>query len=53
MPGIVVGPILMLCSLQFVGSHELVGWKFAERLTPITYISWSLWLIVLGIALLA
>jgi hypothetical protein len=52
-PGIVIGPVLMLCSLEFVGRHELAGWKLAERLTPITYIAWSLWLIATGIALLA
>jgi hypothetical protein len=52
-PGIVIGPTLMLCSLEFVGGHEPAGWKLAERLTPVTYIAWSLWLIVTGIALLA
>jgi hypothetical protein len=52
-PAIIIGPILMLCSLEFVGSHEPAGWKLAERLTPITYIAWSLWLIATGIALLA
>jgi len=51
--GIVVGPVLMLCSLEFVGSHEPAGWKLAERLTPITYIAWSLWLMATGVALLA
>jgi hypothetical protein len=50
--GIVIGPVLMLCSLEFVGRHEPVGWKLAERLTPITYIAWSLWLIATGITLL-
>ena len=43
--GIVIGLILMLCSLEFVGKHEPGGWKLAEKLTPITYIAWSLWLI--------
>jgi Domain of unknown function (DUF4386) len=52
-PGIVIGPILMLCSLEFVGRHEPDGWKLAERLTPITYVAWSLWLITTGITLLA
>ena len=52
-PGIIIGPLLMLCSLEFVGRHEPAGWKLAERLTPITYIAWSLWLIATGIALLA
>jgi hypothetical protein len=51
--GIVIGPVLMLCSLEFVGRHEPTGWKLAERLTPITYIAWSLWHIATGIALLA
>jgi hypothetical protein len=51
--GIVIGPILMLCALEFVGSHEPAGWKLAERLTPVAYIVWSLWLIATGITLLA
>jgi hypothetical protein len=42
----------MLCSLEFVGPNEFTGWKLAERLTPIAYIAWSLWLIATGIALL-
>jgi hypothetical protein len=40
--GLVIGPLLMVCSLEFVGGHEPTGWKLAERLTPITYIAWSL-----------
>jgi hypothetical protein len=51
--GVVIGPLLMLCSLEFVGGHEPTGWKLAERLTPPTYIAWSLWLAVTGVALLA
>ena len=51
--GIVIGPVLMLCSLEFVGSHEPAGWRIAERLTPIAYVAWSLWLIAVGVALLA
>ncbi len=51
--GIVIGPVLVLCSLEFVGRHEPAGWKLAERLTPIAYVAWSLWLIATGIALLA
>ncbi len=34
---IVIGPVLMLCSLEFVGRHEPAGWTLAGRLTPITY----------------
>src|SRR5215210_7152308 len=41
--GLVVGPVLMLCSLEFVGRHEAGGWSVAERLTPPAYVAWSLW----------
>jgi hypothetical protein len=51
--GIVIGPALMLCALEFVGGNEPHGWKVAERLTPIAYVVWSLWLVATGIALLA
>jgi hypothetical protein len=48
--GIVIGPALILCSLEFVGRTE--GWTVAERLTPPTYVAWSLWLIATGFAFL-
>jgi hypothetical protein len=51
-PGIVIGVVLALCSLEFVGPAERNGWKLAATLTPVTYIAWSLWLIASGIALL-
>jgi hypothetical protein len=50
--GVGIGALLMLCSLEFVGPHEREGWKLAERLTPIAYVVWSLWLIATGVALL-
>ena len=50
--GIIIGALLMICSLEFVGGFEQAGWKLAEILTPIAYIAWSLWLIVVGVALL-
>jgi hypothetical protein len=46
--GIVVGPVLAACSLEFVGR----GFKAAEKLTPIAYIAWSLWLVATGVALI-
>jgi Domain of unknown function (DUF4386) len=49
--GIVIGPVLVLCALEFVGRFEPTGWKVAERVTPIAYIAWSLWLVATGIAL--
>jgi hypothetical protein len=52
-PGIVVGVALMLCSLEFVGRGEATGWKLAERLTPVAYVLWSLWLVIAGVTLIA
>ena len=49
--GIVIGPVLMLCSLEFAGGREQ-GWKVAERLTPPAYVAWSLWLVAAGVGLL-
>jgi hypothetical protein len=43
----------MVCSLEFVGRVGDSGWRLAERLTPIAYIAWSLWLMAIGVALLA
>jgi hypothetical protein len=51
-PGIGIGALLGLCSLEFVGPAERDGWKLAATLTPIAYIAWSLWLVACGIALL-
>ena len=48
--GIVIGPALMVCSLEFVGRSS--GWTVAEKLTPPAYVAWSLWLIATGVVLL-
>jgi Domain of unknown function (DUF4386) len=50
--GIAVGAALVVCSLEFVGRLEPAGWKVAERLTPVAYVVWSIWLLATGIALL-
>ena len=50
--GIVIGAVLAICSLEFVGTFEPNGWKLAATVTPIAYIVWSLWLIATGAALL-
>jgi Domain of unknown function (DUF4386) len=50
--GVILGPLFVLCSLEFVGRTEDSGWELAATLTPITYIGWSLWLIAVGVALL-
>lgn len=49
--GVVLGPLLVLCALEFVGPHERSGWAPAARLTPIVYVAWSLWLVATGVAL--
>ncbi len=50
--GIGVGAVLVICSLEFVGRGETDGWSLAAGLTPPTYVAWSLWLAVTGVALL-
>ena len=50
--GILVGLLLMLCSLEFVGRFEPSGWKLAGDVVPFAYIAWSLWLIATGVALI-
>ncbi len=51
--GVLLAPLFVICSLEFVGSFEASGWKFAATLVPMTYIGWSLWLLAVGIGLLA
>lgn len=50
--GIVVGGVLALCSLEFVGPFEPEGFRLAAVLTPVTYIVWSVWLVAVGVFLL-
>jgi hypothetical protein len=50
--GLILAPLFLLGSTEFVGSNEKDGWKLAGTLVPFAYIGWSLWLLSLGIALL-
>jgi hypothetical protein len=50
--GLVLAPLFLVGSMEFVGANEKEGWKFVGSLVPIAYIGWSLWLLALGIALL-
>jgi hypothetical protein len=50
--GIALGPLFFLCSLEFVGRDDDRGWNLAETLTPLAYVAWSFWLVVVGVALL-
>jgi uncharacterized protein DUF4386 len=50
--GLILAPLFLLGSMEFVGSNEMEGWTFAGNLVPIAYVGWSLWLIAMGIGLL-
>jgi hypothetical protein len=52
-PGIAIGLLLVIGSLEFVGSFEEHGWKLAGAIVPIAYTIWSLWLVTTGITLVA
>jgi hypothetical protein len=47
-----IGLALLIGALEFVGGNEFEGWSVAERLTPIAYIAWSVWLVACGVGLL-
>jgi hypothetical protein len=50
--GLLLAPLYVLGSLEFVGPFEVRGWKLAGTLVPLAYIGWSVWLLALGIGLL-
>src|SRR5919201_6049030 len=50
--GLVLAPLFVLGSLEFVGGFEPRGWKLAGTLVPLAYLGWSVWLLALGIAFL-
>jgi hypothetical protein len=50
--GLLLAPLFLLGSLEFVGPFELRGWKLAGTLVPLAYIGWSVWLLALGVGLL-
>jgi hypothetical protein len=49
--GVVIGPLFLICALEFLGKFEPTGWKLAGQITPIAYIAWSVWLVALGVAM--
>lgn len=51
--GLVIGVGLVVCSAEFLGPNEERGWPLAGAAIPFLYIAWSLWLLAMGIALLA
>jgi hypothetical protein len=50
--GLLLAPLFVLGSLEFVGGFEARGWKLAGALVAPAYIGWSVWLLALGIGLL-
>ena len=52
-PGVVIGAGLAVGSAEFLGPNEERGWRLAGAAIPVLYIAWSLWLLAMGIALLA
>ena len=52
-PGIVIGVGLVVGSAEFLGPNEERGWKLAGAAIPVLYVAWSLWLLTMGIALIA
>jgi hypothetical protein len=52
-PGVAIGILLVVGSLEFVGPFDERGWKLAGTIVPIAYVAWSLWLIVAGVTLIA
>jgi Domain of unknown function (DUF4386) len=52
-PGIVIGAGLLVGSAEFLGPNEERGWNFAGATIPVLYIAWSVWLLAMGITLIA
>ena len=52
-PGIVIGVGLVVGSAEFLGPNEERGWSLAGAAIPVLYVAWSLWLLAMGIALIA
>jgi hypothetical protein len=50
--GLILAPLFLLGSLEFVGGFEARGWKLAGSLVPLAYTGWSIWLLALGIGFL-
>jgi hypothetical protein len=49
---VVVCLALIVGYIEFVGPNEAHGWPVAEKLVPVAYLAWSIWLVVLGLALI-
>jgi hypothetical protein len=50
--GVVIGPLFLMSSVEFLGRFEPSGWQLAGQVVPIAYVLWSLWLAAIGVAFL-
>jgi hypothetical protein len=50
--GLPIGLALLVGVFEFVGPNEKDGWPLAGTIVPIAYVSWSLWLVALGVFVL-
>jgi hypothetical protein len=51
--GVAIGAGLAIGSAEFLGPNEQRGWRLAGSAVPLLYVAWSLWLLAVGIALIA
>ena len=51
--GIVIGAGLVIGAAEFLGPNEEKGWALAGAAIPFVYIAWSLWLLAMGVTLVA
>jgi Domain of unknown function (DUF4386) len=52
-PGLVIGAGLAVGSAEYLGPNEERGWRLAGAAIPILFVAWSVWLLAIGIALIA
>jgi Domain of unknown function (DUF4386) len=52
-PGLIIGVGITVGSAEFLGPNEERGWALAGAAIPVLYVAWSVWLLVMGIALVA
>jgi len=52
-PGVVIGVGLAVGSAEFLGPNQERGWGLAGAAIPLLYIAWSVWLLSMGLALVA
>ena len=52
-PGIIIGAGLVVGSGEFLGPNEERGSRLAGASIPVLYIAWSIWLLAMGITLIA